>query len=117
MRDIVQREYPEREHHVPQSKRDGYVPESILRTIREMEEEQRLGELAGKHWCRKKQLFREKNATPGDRAQVVTECLEEVRPMAMCVDRSSAAATTPAEAREGAFAGFRATFGTTWLEI
>ena len=98
MRDIVARAYPEREPHVPLSDRDGHVPESILRTMREMEEEQRQGELAGKHWCRKKQLFREKNATPGDRAQVVSECLEEVRPLAMCVDRSSAVATTPADA-------------------
>ena len=106
MRDIVAREYPEREPHVPLSDRAGHVPESILHTMREMEEEQRQGELAGKHWCRKKQLFRDKNATPGDRAQVVSECLEEVRPMAMCVDRSSAAATTPADSREGAFAGF-----------
>ena len=106
MRDIVAEEYPEREPNVPYSEREGYVPESILTTMREMEEEQREGELAGKHWCRKKQLFRDKNATPGDRAQLVSECLEEIRPMAMCVDRSSAAATTPADAREGAFSGF-----------
>ena len=72
MRDIVAREYPEREPHVSLSDREGHVPESVLRTMREMEEEQRQGELAGKRWCRKKQLFREKNATPGDRAQVVT---------------------------------------------
>ena len=65
MRDIVAEEYPEREPNVPYSEREGYVPESILTTMQEMEEEQREGELAGKHWCRKKQLFRDKNATPG----------------------------------------------------
>ena len=54
MRDIVAREYPEQEHHVPLLERDGHVPQSILRTMREMEEAQRQGALAGKHWCEKK---------------------------------------------------------------
>ena len=45
MRDIVAEEYPEREPNVPYSEREAYVPEGILTTMREMEEEQREGEL------------------------------------------------------------------------
>ena len=106
MREIVAREYPEREGHIDLDQRAGEVPQGILETMREMEENQRCAAAAGKTWCKRERLFRDKNATPGDKGDVVNECLGDVRPMAMCVDRSTHSISTPAATREGAFSGF-----------
>ena len=106
MRRIVQEEYPETEAHVPEGLRQGHVPPSIAALVREQKEQQAKGGGDKDQLDRRPKLFREKHATPGDRSTGVSECLEGVRPMAVCVDRSRASATTPAEAREGAFSGF-----------
>ena len=106
MRKVVAAEYPEREGHLPPRDRQGEVPASIASKIREMEEAKRKAEMEGQSWCSKKHLFREKNATPGDAATCVSRCVDEIRPIAMCVDRNNTSTCTPADAREGSMSLF-----------
>ena len=51
-------------------------------------------------------LFSEKNATPGDGARSLEACLEDIRPHAICVDRTAAAASDPQTQREGGLERF-----------
>ena len=47
-----------------------------------------------------------KNATPGNGARRFEECLEDIRPHAICVDTSAQACSDPATLREGAMGRF-----------
>eukprot|EP00972_Heterocapsa_arctica_P073956 10916704-Heterocapsa_arctica.AAC.1 len=47
-------------------------------------------------------LFREKNATPGDPARAREGCLQDLRPHAVCRDKSAKVCSDPAALREGA---------------
>ena len=51
-------------------------------------------------------LFAEKNATPGDAPQSVSSNFNEVRPVALCLDRTTASASDPAALRQGAVERF-----------
>ncbi len=46
MREAVAREYPETEGHVPEDKREGSIPPSILEALRDAEQERQCDEAA-----------------------------------------------------------------------
>ena len=106
MRDIVAAEYPEREAHIPEAARQGEVPASVLASMRAMQEVGRAEEKQGRTWCKRTNLIREKNATPPPRGEEASKCLDRLRPMAMCADRTNAADREPGVAREGALKHF-----------
>ena len=60
----------------------------------------------GQKEFKKRRLFTEKNATPGDGARSLEACLEDIRPHAICVDRTAAAASDPQTQREGCLERF-----------
>ena len=47
-------------------------------------------------------MVNEKNATPGDGARTLDNCLEDLRPHAICLDKNVKACSDPATLREGA---------------
>ena len=106
MRTAVAREYPETEGHLPETEREGAIPTSILEALRAAEAEEEAGAPRAKTSegpaRPRARPSREKNATPGDGARPVASCLEDIRPHAMTVERSAAAASDPATLREGA---------------
>ena len=100
VREAVHREYPETEGDKPEAERVGHIPPSIEALLDEREKgrEDALPERPKK---KLRLLSGEKNATPGDGARSVHECLDNVRPQAICVDKSSQASTDPGTQREG----------------
>ena len=97
------REYPEKEAAVPETERIGTIPQSILQLLEEAEkediaEQQVLSEQ--KH--KRRRLLEDKNATPGNGARRLEECLDDIRPHAICVDKSTAASSDPATLQAGA---------------
>ena len=108
MQKVVMEEYPESEPDVCLEQREGHIPASIANKLREMEEEKRKTESKGQSWCHKTKLFRDKNATPGDGATCASRCLEEIRPLAMCLDRNDTSTRNPEDAREGSLSQFGA---------
>ena len=63
-------------------------------------------------------LSRDKNATPGDGAREATTCLDDVRPTAFTLDRSTAACTDPDVMRTGAlqrYGDLRVTTGSEFI--
>ena len=118
MKTIVQQEYPETEEHVPEEQRLGAIPPALLQAMRETEERRREEELKGESWCKRLKLFRTKNSTPGEAGRCVTKCMDNIRPMAMCMDRSNTSSSTPADMRNGGWQGFGALHvqtGSKWL--
>jgi hypothetical protein len=123
MRFAVAARYPETEAHLPEERRQGAIPESILQLLREQETEKRrrsaeagkapraeesavAGSASASDSRRRSQgsvpILVEKNATPGDGARPVAQCLEDVRPKAFTLDRSTASCTDPDILRKGA---------------
>ena len=100
MRRAVEREYPETEANKPEADRIGEIPASVATLLSETQgdlaAEENVGSVA-----KKRRYITEKNATPGDGARSVEACLEDIRPHAICVDRSAAAASDPQALREG----------------
>ena len=95
MREAVHEKYPTAAHDVgkPEEEQVGFVPNSIIDLLGEDTEES----------CSKRlRLFRDKNATLGDGARTLENCLDDVRPDAMCLGKSAEAASDPATLREGA---------------
>ena len=82
MREAVDREYPDAEKEKTESERQGTIPQSnmaLLRDTREAEEEEQADrEPARKR--RRQRLLDTKNATPGDGARTLEECLDDIRP-------------------------------------
>ena len=118
MRAAVAKEYIETEGHLPEELREGQVPDSIATALREMEETRRQEELEGKKWSHRLRLFRTKNSTPGDGASCVSKCTENIRPMAMCMDRNDNSLSKPADTQAGAWQGFgtlHVQTGSKWL--
>ena len=106
MRTAVRREYPEIEDG-PEEERVGTVPPSILQLLREVEEGKETNADVSDRApllppSRRRRLLTEKNATPGDGARALETCLEDLRPYAMCLDKSVQACSDPATLREGA---------------
>ena len=99
----VAREYPETEAGVPEAERDGTIPPSVQALLNEQEAERRQQSDEQFERTQKRQrLLHEKNATPGDGATRIEDCLEDLRPQAMCMDKSASACTDPATLRHGA---------------
>jgi hypothetical protein len=103
MRAAVEREYPDTEGHLPEAQRQGHVPESLLRQLKEAEEEH---EPHAKRARRSTSLDDEKNATPGPGCRSSEDCLDDVRPVSVAMDRSARSLSDPANQREGAIAAF-----------
>jgi hypothetical protein len=103
MRAAVEREYPDTEGHLPEAQRQGHVPESLLRQLKEAEEEH---EPHAKRARRSTSLDDEKNATPGPGCRSSEDCLDDVRPVSVAMDRSAQSLSDPATQREGAIAAF-----------
>ena len=80
MRASVAREYPETEGEKPFEEREGHVPESILRVLREIEAEKRESyeDAASTEPPAKRvrliSVQDDKNATPGNPATTAEEC-------------------------------------------
>ena len=55
---------------------------------------------------KRRRFITEKNATPGDGARSLEACLEDIRPHAICVDRTTSAASDPQTQREGGLERF-----------
>ena len=87
--------------HLPESRRGGFLPNTVSEAIREAESERQRREQA-RSWPAQGQLIPEKGATPGPRATEPADCLEDLRPKAITVDRSVAACTSPDVLRAGA---------------
>jgi len=103
MRTAVAREYPETEEGVSLQERAGHLPASILATLRESELELSLAArtalsdpTADVSVCKQRvTVSRAKHATPGDAAGSPDTCVNDVRPHAVCLDRSTQACTDP----------------------
>ena len=100
-------EYPETEAGTPEDQRLGVVPESLLLAMRQSEEQQRDDEQQGATWSKKLKLFRT-NSTPGDASNCITKCMDNIRPMAMCMDRNNNPTSNPADMQRGGYLGFGA---------
>ena len=101
MRRVIGVEYPETELDKPEDEREGKVPASILSLLEDPEP----GEEDGDAERKPQKIFRlcsDKNATPGDGARSLDKCLEDIRPHAICIDRSTKSASDPAAQSEGA---------------
>ena len=83
MASIVAKEYPETEGHLPESNREGVIPDSIL-------------ELLDAHHGGKQSVLSTKNATPGPGTYAVDKFLEETRPTAVVLDRGTKSVSDPA---------------------
>ena len=96
MREAVSRHYPETEAQLPDEKKEGQIPPSVLETLQGPIEacEQRVR--------KKPRLIDVKNATPGHGAKDIEQCLEDVRPHAITFDKGAAAYSDPATLREKA---------------
>ena len=83
MRAAVEREYPETEGHLPEEQREGHIPQSLLKMLREADEEKsREGPPVKRIRCGVN-LGDEKNATPGPGAQAPENCLDNIRPVSV----------------------------------
>jgi len=103
MREAVEREYPEREAHIEECARTGSIPPSILQLLEEAQlERDQAEEHCQRNGLKRKRVLDDKNSTPGDGATSVENCLNDLRPHAMCVDKSVQACSDPATLREGA---------------
>ena len=112
MREAVAKHYPEEEGHLPEEEREGRMPESI-RTILEEQHaeaveraEEKEKSFEGLPKFKRRRMFPEKNATPGEKARAITQCFADLRPNAVCLDKSAKACSDPATLREGAIERF-----------
>ncbi len=113
MRAAVQKQYPEQEGHLPESERQGTLPPSILQLLQEREDERRQQEEdkskrssdsreLDEEKTTRSRVLTDKNATPSDGPRPLKNCLEDVRPKAFTLDRSTASCSDPATLRAGA---------------
>jgi hypothetical protein len=102
MRTAVAREYPETEANVPDNAKTGHIPQSVLEVLEENTGSTGVGGATGEYECKKRRMVNEKNATPGDGAKTLENCLEDLRPHAMCLDKNVKACSDPATLRHGA---------------
>ena len=103
MRAAVEREYPEEEAAVPETERMGTIPRSIHQLLEESEKEDNTEQqVASEQKHKRRRLLEDKNATPGNGARRLEECLDDIRPHAICVDKSTAASSDPATLQAGA---------------
>ena len=106
MRKVIDAEYPETEPDKPEDEREGHVPASILSLLEEPERgEDEEGDAERKPQKRVR-ICNDKNATPGDGARSLDKCLDDIRPQAMCIDRSTKSASDPATQSEGALQSY-----------
>jgi len=92
----VAREYPETEAHKDWGQREGAIPAVILEALREAEAEKDTALSA------KRRVLSDKNATPGDGPRPLDKCLDDIRPVAITLDRSTQASSDPGSLRQGA---------------
>ena len=93
MKAAVEREYPETEADVPHEKREGHIPACLLALLDEVQAAKRI---------RLTSVQDEKNATPGAGARDPSDCLTNVQPVFLTMDRSARSASDTATQREQA---------------
>eukprot|EP00973_Karenia_brevis_P057833 8050534-Karenia_brevis.AAC.1 len=71
------------------------IPSSVEKLLWEHEREKRQAESV-----KKINLWKVKHGTPGDAAQPMERCLDNLRPQTICLNRSTTAASDPATLRE-----------------
>ena len=97
MKEAVEREYPEEEGHLPPEEREGTIPASVLAVLQDVEASTADDKKKNRGvW---QSLVREKNATPGNAACRDGHLLDDVPPLAISLDRSTAAVSDPATLR------------------
>ena len=96
MEDDVYKLYPETEGDVPLNRRKGMIPTGIREELETAERE--AAESPAK---KRKSIHVTKNATPGDIAMNIENCLDDIRPKAFCFDANPSDCTTPDVLREG----------------
>ena len=116
MRDKVNFEYPETEGHLPLEERNGALPPSIQKILEEHDEQKKATETskAGSSASGRlvpkdagtSMLLTEKNATPSDGSRPLETCLDDIRPKAFTLDRSTTACSDPADMKPGALQQF-----------
>ena len=106
MRKVIDVEYPETEPEKPEDEREGHVPASILSLLEEPERREDEEGDAERKPQKRLRISNDKNATPGDGARSLDKCLDDIRPHAMCIDRSAKSASDPATQSEGALQSF-----------
>ena len=82
VREDVAREYPE----------DDAVPKSLLEVLEANAEDAASNP-------KRRRLLDEKNATPGDGARSLSECLKDIRPHSVCLDKDAKACVDTATRR------------------
>ena len=102
MRKAVERQYPETEAHKPLSERVGHIPPGVEALLRDSQNISTEEVTPGFNGSKRHKILTDKNATPGDGARSVEKCLDDLRPFAICVDKSAGASSNPATMREGA---------------
>ena len=106
MRAAVQREYPEQEGSKPEEDREGTIPSSVLAALHEAQASNRDEKSYVDSKRRKLRIVSDKNARAGDGARSLATCLDDLRPHAVCMDKSVQACSDPATLREGALERF-----------
>ena len=86
MRDAVAKEYPETEEDTTPEDRVGSVPTAVAELLAELDIDKDGSDAGAPAMKRPRHYITEKNATPGDGARCLEECLDNVRPHAICVD-------------------------------
>jgi len=92
----VAKEYPETEAHKDWADREGTIPAAIREALQEAEAQQDTAKSS------KRRVLSDKNATPGDGPRPLDKCLDDIRPVAVTLDRSTQASSDPASLRQGA---------------
>ena len=103
MKEAIQQEYPDEESEKPEAQREGSIPTALLEALQEAHQKPDDPGTAEAEAKKMRFLFeREKNATPGDGSRSVDECLQDIRPQAVCMDKEATSNSDPATLREKA---------------
>ena len=102
MRAAVHREFPDTEPEKPVASHTGARPPSIATMVKEAE----LATTESNASHDRPSLFNGKNAVPGDAPQGVTDNLNDIRPVAVFLDRNATSASDPASLRQGTLERF-----------
>ena len=115
MQAAVEREYPETEADVPREKREGHIPASLLALLDERHAAEARGSTDDVSRAARAKRIRltsvndEKNATPGAAARDPGDCLTDVQPVYVSMDRSARSQSDPATQRENAVLAYDTT--------
>ena len=99
MRRVISFECPETEPEKRPEDGERAAPASIPAMLEAADRQEEAGEAEQKP-PKRLRICNDKNAAPGDGARSSDKCLDDMRPRAICVDRSAQSASDPATQRE-----------------